>query len=1036
MKKSQERMAFLGNPQPPSLNVNASSSTLTLSKTPAFSASPRSPYVSVGNIPVQSRRNETMDFGNSSLTDSAKKNRSQNRRRERKHKFQLNNSNSVSSESTPYTSPRMLKQKLVTTSQVCQYDQLASLLPLKKEDTPACKEDESPLKFTCNIISMDKTRNGKVFRKRNKEYKYINLKSFLGSAKTYIFETHLQKLSSALKDLTLAAETRTYKGRKYFNNTALRQKTKVETKTQREKWGRTTEKGQHGNEANQSVFVSEDSSVEVNQNTSRSSGKLKTPKKEKHKRHKHERKAAKEAQESFPASFTADMAKLGYQNGELIKGFIRINPKNSQESYVSNPNSSLPDYFLTSIADRNRALEGDQVLLLLKPEEEWQEGKQTAIVVFILDKIHPRTTVGNLKPSGELGYALFYPRDKRMPCMRIPEVSCPNGFRRDPKAYSNILYLGRLLQWSQPHKAVGVIIDTLGRAGDLNVETLSILKEFCLDITPYTPDMVQFFPKTKVIPQEELKKREDIRKECVFTIDPLTARDLDDAVSVKELPNGNYEIGVHISDASYYLAEDTPLDQIVSQKATTIYLVDTVYHMLPVELCLHCSLLPGEDKLAFSVFWEMNLQGEIFNTRFVRTVLNSCAQLAYEHAQQMIENPSKEFKKEELPQIHNKFTVRDLSKTVNVLQKIAVNLREARIKSGSLRIDQIKLLFNLNPRNGEPTDFIVYENKESHRLIEEFMLLANISVARKINESFPDIAFLRCHEPPKYTMLVEAQRTLESFDYYVDVSSSGGIHSSLKKYITNDYQGMCRQIVLNHIFAKPMARARYFCAGSMDNEEKYNHYALSVPIYTHFTSPIRRYADIMVHRLLAASLGYAPKPKWDLDHVNQIAANCNCQKYNAKRAGEASSNLYLAHYIEKNQPYIQDCIVIDVKDRSFDAIALKTGSVVRIYAKKCEDNPTWTIENIAPSSSNVTKSTLEHEKKILRLIIEFPETENIAQTFKLTVEMFTIVKVALKRVSNSYKLEATLLRPMCTKIFQKSKSNHGDVGALNDQSSN
>ncbi|XP_066139767.1 DIS3-like exonuclease 2 isoform X2 [Euwallacea fornicatus] len=921
-------------------------------------------------------------------------------------------------------------------SQICHYDQLANLLASKKEDTSANKEGKSALKFTCNITPMNKTGNGKVFRKRNKKYIYINLKSFLGSAKTCVFETHLQQLSSALKDLTLAAGTQKYKSRKYFNNTVFTQKTIVHPKTERETWGRTTERGQCESEINHSVLVSEDSSVEVIQNTSDSPGKLKTPKKEKHKRPKRERKLAKEAQESFPGSFTADMAKLGHHSGELIKGFIRINPKNSQESYVSNCDSSLPDYFLTSVADRNRALEGDQVLLQLKPKEEWQEGKQTAIVVDILDKIHPRTTVGNLKPSGKCGYSLFYPRDKRMPCMRIPEVASPLAFRRDPKAHSNILYMARLLEWSQPDKAVGIITDTLGLAGDLKVETLSILKEFCLDVTPYTSDMVEFLPKTKFIPKEELKNREDIRKECVFTIDPLTARDLDDAVSVKELSNGNYEIGVHISDASYYLAEDTPLDQIVSQKATTIYLVDTVYHMLPLELCLHCSLLPGEDKLAFSVFWEMNLKGEIFNTRFVRTVLNSCAQLAYEHAQQMIEDPSKEFKKEELPRIHNGFSVRDLSKTVNILQNIAVNLREARVKSGSLRIDQIKLLFNLNPYNGEPTDFIVYENKECHRLIEEFMLLANISVAKKINESFPDIAFLRCHEPPKYTMLVEAQRTLEHFDYYVDISSSGGIHSSLKKYITNDYQGMCRQIVLNHIFAKPMARARYFCAGSMDNEEKFNHYALSVPIYTHFTSPIRRYADIMVHRLLAASLGYAPKPKWDLDYVSSIAANCNRQKYNAKRAGEASSNLYLAHYIEKNQPYIQNCIVVDIKDRSFDAIVLKTGSVVRIYAKKCEDNPTWTIENIVPSSSSVTKPTSEHEKKILRLIIEFPKTEEIAQTYKLTVEMFTILKVSLKRVPDSYKLEATLLRPIRTEIFHKNESSDNDVGALNDQSTN
>lgn len=144
---------------------------------------------------------------------------------------------------------------------------------------------------------------------------------------------------------------------------------------------------------------------------------------------------------------------------------------------------------------------------------------------------------------------------------------------------------------------------------------------------------------------------------------------------------------------------------------------------------------------------------------------------------------------------------------------------------------------------------------------------------------------------------------------------------------------MCRGAVLNHLIAKTMTRARYFCAATVDADEVdgFRHYALSVPIYTHFTSPIRRYADIMVHRLLAASLNYAPAPKWDTDFVQNVAANCNAQKYNAKRAGEASSELYLAKYVEEHQPFVQDAVVVDVKDRSIDAIVLKTGSIIRIY---------------------------------------------------------------------------------------------------------
>lgn len=322
------------------------------------------------------------------------------------------------------------------------------------------------------------------------------------------------------------------------------------------------------------------------------------------------------------------------------------------------------------------------------------------------------------------------------------------------------------------------------------METLSILREFCLDTTPFSEDLkTEHFSLSKVIPSTELEYRADLRSDCIFTIDPETARDLDDAVSVKFLPNGIYEIGVHISDASFYLNEGTKLDQLVSKKATTIYMVDNVYHMLPEELCLHCSLLPGQDKLAFSVFWEMTAEGEILTKRFCRSIVNSCAKLSYEHAQKIIDNSNENFSDDDFPEIFNSYSIADLAKTVLILQSIAVKLRKKRIDNGALKIDQAKILFSLDSTTGEPTDFKRYENMAAHRLIEEFMLLANITVAEKIKDSFSDIAFLRCHEPPKQTMLVELKNCLASYGIHLDISSSGAIRSSLNKYETNDYIG-------------------------------------------------------------------------------------------------------------------------------------------------------------------------------------------------------------------------------------------------------
>ncbi|KAJ8922996.1 hypothetical protein NQ315_001544 [Exocentrus adspersus] len=848
--------------------------------------------------------------------------------------------------------------------------------PTRKPVPNHVKEVEVKYSFVIKPVTSPDT--GYFLKRRNSKYKYVNLKSFLTDLDQVpcVFTSELG--SATVPD-------------KQEKSPVLANQTKEMSKSQSRKYQLQTE-------------------------PTTSTKRLRRKKKE---------KKSKQAEVTkFDGYMDAEAVAKGLKTGELIKGYVRINPKNFRDAYVSNEDTSLGDYYLTSVADRNRALEGDEVALQIKPETEWTDGKKTAVVVHILKPVHSRISIGVLKPMEKRNseFAVFYPRDKRMPILRIPAICWPNGFKTNPKQYEKMLFVAKITNWNVPSYALGVLTENLGMSGDLAVESMSILREFDLDVTPFSADILQDLPRTEEIPQKELEYREDIRKQCVFTIDPPTARDLDDAVSVLELENGNYEIGVHISDASYYLEEGTELDQLVSKKATTVYLVEKAYHMLPVELCLHCSLLPGKDRLSFSVFWEMTPEGDVITKRFARTIMNSCVQLSYDHAQAFIDDPDKECKPEDFPNIHNGFTVADLKKTVLVLQGIARKLRERRVQNGALKIDQVKLSFELDPKTGEPLEFWKYENKEAHRLIEDFMLLANITVAERISEAFPDIAFLRCHEPPKQTMLVELQNNLATCGIHIDISSSGGMNASMKKYITEDYAGQCRGAVLNHITAKAMTRARYFCSATMESELDYKHYALSVQIYTHFTSPIRRYADIMVHRLLAASLGYCDKPEWDEAYVSEIAANCNAQKYNAKKAGEASCDLYLAHYVEKHQPFEQDCVVVDVKDRSFDVIVLRTGSVIRLYQNSCEENAIWQTEAIPVVKDNVSEDNAkkpkgENEKKLYRLKVTFPKTDHFPESV-LIVEMFSIVKVNLTRL-NSYKLEATLLRPIATLSFTR-----------------
>nr|CAD7394611.1 unnamed protein product [Timema cristinae] len=331
------------------------------------------------------------------------------------------------------------------------------------------------------------------------------------------------------------------------------------------------------------------------------------------------------------------------------------------------------DILIEGLHDRNRALEGDEVVVRIKPAIEWK-------VVFILLEVHPRVAIGNLKLMSDRNpnFALFSPRDSRIPRIRIPMGNCPKNFIEEAARYENVLFLAKITFWDNLH---------------------------------------QFYPKTPYhISEEEIRKRTDLRKECIFTIDPLTARDLDDAVSCKELNNGNLEIGVHISDVTFFLEEGTPLDEVVSKRATSIYLVDNVYHMLP-RVCMFCSLLPGVDKLAFSVIFEMTREGEVVSRTFARSVINSCVQLAYEHAQVMIEYPKKEWSVSELPEIKGGFQPSQLSEVVNQLHHIALKLRSKRFENGALRIDQTKLIFHLDPSNGGPVAFKTYINKESHRRV-------------------------------------------------------------------------------------------------------------------------------------------------------------------------------------------------------------------------------------------------------------------------------------------------------------------------------
>nr|XP_003702899.2 PREDICTED: DNA topoisomerase 3-alpha isoform X3 [Megachile rotundata] len=404
-------------------------------------------------------------------------------------------------------------------------------------------------------------------------------------------------------------------------------------------------------------------------------------------------------------------------------------------------------------------------------------------------------------------------------------------------------------------------------------------------------------------------------------------------------------IGVHIADVTHYLDFLSPLDIQISKRATTIYMTDNVYHMLPKQLCEVCSLLPGQDKLAFSVIWEMTQNAEIVSHRFAKTVIRSCCQMAYRHAQEFIENPKKNWPRKFL-RVKGNFNLKDLSTKVNILHSLAIQMRDKRFKNGALRIDQPKLHVTLDPITRLPISYSIEELKDSNRLIEEFMLLANMTVATYLYDTIPDTALLRNHREPSQYILNTTKDILEKFGIHLDIESSASLHASIKRYEeeleseNNEIKTTMkyRMMVINNLCSKAMARATYKCSSTVKSEEDLKHYALNVSLYTHFTSPIRRYSDCVVHRLLYWTMQNITLPEtWSEKLCKEIAANCNLKKYNAKMAQERSNELYFTYLIDLNGPIVTMGIVLSVTENFIDVILCHVGIKLRIFLSKLKD---------------------------------------------------------------------------------------------------
>lgn len=569
---------------------------------------------------------------------------------------------------------------------------------------------------------------------------------------------------------------------------------------------------------------------------------------------------------------------------------------------------------------------------------------RTGKVVNIISKGHPRIFIGCLKLNEKTNngmikncYTMLNSRDTRNPPIIIPNDSIISILEKQQIGKTS-LFSVQLTKWKNDSLyPEGTILELVGDIGQADAEIKSMLLGLGISEDEFPPEALEEytdFDSNWKIPEEELNKRKDLRQECIFTIDPETAKDLDDAVSFKILPNNQYEVGVHIADVSYFIKEDSKLDLIARDSATSVYLASKCIPMLPHLFSQNlCSLNPSVDRLAFSIIFKMDQDANIIHRWFGRTIINSCCKLNYSQAQMLLENEHDdniELDTAKLPCCSGKWTINDIKFCLRSLNSIAKTLRTRRFDCGSIYFEKTKMYFTLD-ENGIPETIHEYVSIESMHLIEELMLLANQNVAEILLDHFAmeGKAFLRRHKKLSSFHLKLFNKFISNVtDIKVELENNVKLANSLIKLKEKELNNFK---IATLFLIKQIKLAEYICVKKSDKPESYHHYALNFNKYTHFTSPIRRYADIIVHRLLASILKENNGCNLEAKILMDIARNCNVRKYHSMLASEKCFEIYLKLYILKLNKVNCNALVFQVLDRSFDILILDYNIVQRIY---------------------------------------------------------------------------------------------------------
>ena len=642
----------------------------------------------------------------------------------------------------------------------------------------------------------------------------------------------------------------------------------------------------------------------------------------------------------FPEHLPLSVIQSGLKSGRYLQGTFRGSRQNYLEGHVSIP-SMEKWVFVQGLQNLNRAVHEDTVAVELFPESEWScpsglvmrdakdqdnqaEDKEsesgggettrkavdpsllepTGKVVGIIRR-NWRPYCGTLLPLPSMKGTRHtcVPTERRIPRVRLGTRQAPN-------------LLGRRIvvsidSWPRSSRfPCGHFVRDLGEIGDKATENEVLLLEHEVPHQSFSQAVLADLPRLPwTISDEDRTQRRDLRHLDVCSVDPPGCTDIDDALHCRELENRNLEVGVHIADVSHFIRPGTALDREAADRGTTVYLADMRIDMVPELLSSNlCSLRGGEERFAFSVLWEMNRDADIVSTRFKKSVIRSRAALTYAEAQMRIDDPKQS----------DAVTV-----SLRHLNRLAKILKQGRIEKGALTLASPEVRFEVDSETHDPIDLQTKELRETNSLVEEFMLLANISVAQHITQHFPHCALLRRHPAPplsNYNILIKAGKVR---DIPIQVETAKALANSLEGATVPDEPYF--NTMLRIMATRCMMQAVYFCSGTLPPEEYY-HYGLAMPIYTHFTSPIRRYSDLVVHRLLAVAVR-ADLTHPDLLDKHKAQTLCNHLNHRHKMAqysARASVRLHTEIFFRDKSP-VEEGFVLFVRRNALQVLIPRYG---------------------------------------------------------------------------------------------------------------